>query len=159
MYAGLMHNGKVVFLDKLSEYDHETNQTVPLAYQTNAFCFGGSFLANGTFISFLGNAPISAQDPTISDGFRGIRYLTRSADSALDGEAWHEPGTQLDSARRYASRQTMPNGTLFVTSGSLNGLDQNVASNNNPTYAILSPEGITKGTSVVSLLLVKAQPY
>lgn len=53
----------------------------------------------------------------------------------------------------------MPDGTLFVTPGSLNGFDQNISSNNNPTYEILSPKGIARGTSVISPLLVKAQPY
>ena len=37
----------------------------------------------------------------------------------------------------------MPDGIVFVASGSLNGLDPTVLSNNNPTYEILSPQGIT----------------
>ncbi|KAK5131934.1 hypothetical protein LTR08_000446 [Meristemomyces frigidus] len=171
-----MPNGRVVFLDKVenytqlkfgdgyyaysAEYDPATNGVVPLAYKTNAFCSGGSFLANGTLVNVGGNAPLTWLDPTVGDGFKGIRYLTRSAtNGALDGEDWVEPGNQLDTARWYASVQAMPDGTLFVASGSLNGLDPTVLTNNNPTYEILNPDGTTQGTSITMPLLSKAQPY
>ncbi|KAK4543420.1 hypothetical protein LTR36_005563 [Oleoguttula mirabilis] len=176
MHAALMPNGRVVFLDKVenytqlklgdgyyaysAEYDPATNQVVPLAYKTNAFCSGGSFLANGTLLNVGGNAPLTWLDPTMGDGFQGIRYLTRSAsDARFDGDDWVEPGNQLNTARWYASVQTMPDGTLFVASGSLNGLDPTVLANNNPTYEILDSDGTTQGASITMPLLVKAQPY
>lgn len=53
----------------------------------------------------------------------------------------------------------MPDGALFVASGSLNGLDPTNISNNNPTYEILSAEGSSSGTSIPMSLLVKNQPY
>ena len=176
MHAALLPNGRVVFLDKVenytrvklpdgqyaysSEYDPETNKVTPLAYKTNAFCAGGSFLVSGTLLSVGGNAPLSWLDPTVGDGFRGLRYLTRSAtDADLDGNDWLEPGNQLASARWYPTVQTMPDGSLFVASGSLNGLDPSVKSNNNPTYEVLSRDGVTQGQSVTLDLLVKAQPY
>lgn len=176
MHAALMPNGRVVFLDKVenytqlklgdgyyaysAEYDPATNEVVPLAYKTNAFCSGGSFLANGTLVNVGGNAPLTWLDPTVGDGFQGIRYLTRSAgDASLDGNDWVEPGNQLNTARWYASVQTMPDGTLFVASGSLNGLDPTVLANNNPTYEILNTDGTTQGESITMPLLVKAQPY
>lgn len=116
MHAGLLPNGRVVFLDKVenytqikladgqyaysSEYDLSTNSAVGLAYKTNAFCAGGSFLANGTFLSVGGNAPLDFIDPTVGDGFDAIRYLTRSStDDSLDGENWVEPGNKLASKR------------------------------------------------------------
>ncbi|KAL8729428.1 MAG: hypothetical protein Q9181_005010 [Wetmoreana brouardii] len=175
MHAGLMQNGKVIFLDKVenntqlklpngqwaysAEYDPATRQVVPLSYKTNAFCSGGTFLADGRFVSIGGNAPLDF-DPTVGDGFKGIRYLSRSAsDASLNGQSWSEPGNKIASARWYASVQTMPDGTLFVASGSLNGLDPTVPENNNPTYEILNAQGITSGKNVDMEILKKNQPY
>ena len=104
MHAALLPNGKVVFLDKIedytrvnlsngqraysTEYDPQTNRRVGLAYKTNAFCSGGSFLANGTLVNVGGNLPLTWLDPTVGDGLRGIRYLSRSAtDDSLDSQA------------------------------------------------------------------------
>jgi hypothetical protein len=176
MHAALLPNGKVMFLDKVenyaqlklpngqfaysSEYDPQENAAVPLAYKTNAFCAGGAFLADGRMLSVGGNAPLEWLDPTVTDGFRGLRWLTRYArDSSADGQDWSEPGNQLDTARWYPSVQTMPDGTIFVASGSLNGLDPTVVTNNNPTYEILNPDGTPQGASTTMALLVKAQPY
>ena len=176
MHAGLMPNGRVFFLDKLenytqlktpdgyyamsSEYNPADNTVVPLAYLTNAFCSGGTFLADGRVVSLGGNAPLTWLDPNIGDGFNAIRYLQRSSsDASLNGESWSEPGNKLDSDRWYASAQTMPDGTIFVASGSLNGLDPTVAANNNPTYEILSPLAVTQGTSTSMDILVNNVPY
>ncbi|KAK1093034.1 hypothetical protein LTR48_003165 [Friedmanniomyces endolithicus] len=168
MHAALLPNGRVVFLDKLSngqyaysaEYDPESNTYTPLAYKTNAFCSGGSFLSNGTVLNVGGNAPLTWLDDTVGNGFQGIRYLTRSSsDASQDGENWNEPGNQLNTARWYPTLQTMPDGSIFVASGSLNGLNPTVLANNNPTYEILSAEGVTLGQSITMQLLVKAQPY
>ncbi|GIZ37922.1 hypothetical protein CKM354_000135100 [Cercospora kikuchii] len=176
MHAALMPNGKVMFLDKVenytqlnlpdgrlaysAEYDPATNEVVPLGYKTNAFCAGGTFLANGTLLSVGGNGNLSWLDPGVEDGWKGLRYLTRSAsDDIRDGEDWSEPGNQLDTARWYPTVQTMPDGTIFVASGSLNGLDPAKNENNNPTYEILDRDGVSKGTSISMELLVKAQPY
>lgn len=172
-----MPNGRVVFLDKVenftklnvsdehfaysAEYDPVTNQRVPLAYKTNAFCAGGSFLANGTLMSIGGNGPLNDTDDSIFNGFQGLRWLTRS-DPSQDGEGWSEiiePKYQLDTPRWYASAQTMPDGTIFVASGSLNGLDPAKLSNNNPTYEILDINGVSKGESILMEILIKAQPY
>ena len=176
MHAGLMPNGKVVFLDKVenytelklangqyaysSEYDPTTQKLTPLAYKTNAFCSGGIFLADGRFVSLGGNAPLDFIDPTVGDGFKGIRFLKRSAtDASLDGKAWDEPGTKLDTARWYASVQIMPNNQIFVASGSLNGLDPTKPENNNPTYEILNADGTPQGKSINMEILSKNQPY
>jgi hypothetical protein len=176
MHMGLLPNGRVVFLDKVenytqlkladgyyaysSEYDPETNTAVPLQYETNSFCAGGMQLSNGQFMAVGGNAPLSFIDPTVGDGFTGIRYLTRSpTDASLNGQNWDEPGNKLSTARWYPSAQILPDGRVFVASGSLNGLDPNVAANNNPTYEILSATGVSTGTSVTMDILVKNQPY
>ena len=176
MHAGLMENGRVFFLDKVenytqlklpdgqyaysAEYDPATNQVVPLQYKTNAFCSGGSFLPDGRVISVGGNAPLTFIDPTVGDGFRGIRYLQRSAnDTSLNGQSWSEPGNQLNSARWYASVASLADGTQFVASGSLNGLDPTVASNNNPTYELLSATGESTTASIPLPILAKNQPY
>ncbi|KAL8864689.1 MAG: hypothetical protein Q9198_009704 [Flavoplaca austrocitrina] len=176
MHAGLMQNGRVIFLDKVeetsqlklpngqyaysAEYDPATNRVVPLSYKTNAFCSGGAFLADGRFVSIGGNAPLDFIDPTVGDGFNGIRYLSRSdTNAALNGQSWSEPGNKIASARWYASVQTMPDGTLFVASGSLNGLDPTVKENNNPTYEILDRNGVSQGRNIPMEILNKNQPY
>lgn len=176
MHVALLPNGRLVFLDKVEnytelrlsdgqfaysvEYDPTTNDYVPLAYTTNAFCSGGIFLANGTLISVGGNAPLGFIDPTVSNGFKGIRYLSRSMDdSSFDGQSWVEPGNQLASNRWYASVQILPDGRVFVASGSLNGLDPTQPENNNPTYEILNRDGISNGQNIDMDILVKNQPY
>jgi Glyoxal oxidase N-terminus/Domain of unknown function (DUF1929) len=176
MHMGLLPNGRVVFLDKVenytqlklpngqyaysSEYDPQTNQAVPLQYSTNSFCAGGIPLADGRFLAVGGNAPLAFIDPTVGDGFTGIRYLSRSpTDASLNGQAWSEPGNKLASARWYPTAQILGDGRVFVASGSLNGLDPNVAANNNPTYEILSALGVSSGTSVPMQILSDNQPY
>jgi hypothetical protein len=177
MHAALLPNGRVVFLDKIenytqltladgqyaysSEYNPDMNSiSVPLSYRTNAFCSGGAFLPNGTLISVGGNGPLPDFDGTVGDGFTGIRYLTRSStDTAFDGRSWVEPGNKLNTARWYASAQVMPDGTIFVASGSLNGLDPTITANNNPTYEILDAHGITRGESIPLDILAANQPY
>ncbi|KAI9655834.1 MAG: hypothetical protein M1821_005269 [Bathelium mastoideum] len=176
MHAALLENGRVVFLDKVenytqlqlsdgqyaysAEYDPASNMVVALAYKTNAFCSGGHFLANGTLVSLGGNAPLPEIDPTVGDGFTAIRYLTRSSiDADLDGQPWMEPGNKLSSARWYPSAQILQDGTIFVASGSLNGLDLTVAANNNPTYEILDINGISYGNSISMDILARHQPY
>lgn len=53
----------------------------------------------------------------------------------------------------------MPDGTIFVASGSLNGQNPTVLENNNPTYEILNRQGISNGVSIPFDILVKNQPY
>ncbi|KAF2674875.1 galactose oxidase [Microthyrium microscopicum] len=176
MHAALLPNGKVVFLDKFenytqlklpngqyaysSEYDPDTNLAQPLALKTNAFCAGGMHLADGRVVSVGGNAPLTFIDPTVGNGFRGIRYLKRLVyNASLDGQGWSEPGNQLSSPRWYPSVQILPDGRQFVASGSLNGLDPSVAANNNPTFEILDQNGISNGISEIMDILVETQPY
>jgi hypothetical protein len=176
MHAGLMPNGRVFFLDKVenytqiklkngqyaysSEYDPVTNSSVGLSYTTNAFCSGGTFLPDGRIVSFGGNAPLTEIDPTVGDGFTAIRYLQRSASSATyNGQSWSEPGNKMSSARWYASVQTMGDGTIFVCSGSLNGLDPTDPTNNNPTYEMLSSTAVSSGGSIPLPILERTQPY
>jgi len=75
------------------------------------------------------------------------------------GQSWTESNQGLASARWYATAQTMPDGTVFVASGSLNGLDPSVASNNNPTYEILNRNGVSNGQNIPMDILQKNQPY
>jgi Domain of unknown function (DUF1929)/Glyoxal oxidase N-terminus len=53
----------------------------------------------------------------------------------------------------------MPDGTIFVASGSLNGLDPLKSENNNPTYEVLDENGITSGVNIPMDILVQNQPY
>ena len=176
MHAGLLPNGRFFVLDKVenytqiklsngqyaysTEYDPATNTYVPLSYVNNAFCAGGSYLADGRVVSLGGNAPLPDIDPTVGNGFDAIRYLSRSSsDASLDGQGWSEPGNKLASKRWYPSAQTLPDGTVFVASGSLNGLDPTVFANNNPTWELLDSQGVSNGVSVPMDILAKNQPY
>ncbi|KAI5845943.1 glyoxal oxidase [Tricharina praecox] len=175
MHAALMQNGRVMFLDKVedytqlklpngrfaysSEYNPETNKAVGLSYKTNAFCAGGTFLANGDMLAIGGNGPLTWLDDSVSDGFDGLRFLTRSStNAALNGQSWREPGQKLNSKRWYPSVQTLANGKVFVVSGSING-DPSVPANNNPTYEILSATGYPQGGSIPMEILEENQPY
>ncbi|KHJ35015.1 putative glyoxal oxidase [Erysiphe necator] len=177
MHAGLMPNGKVFFLDKLqnysqirtkdgeyamsAEFNPKSGRPVALSYSTNAFCSGGAFLADGRVISVGGNAPLDFINPKIGDGFRAIRTLYRSSTNPyLDGRPWEEPKSRkLSTARWYPTVQTMPDGSVFVASGSLNGLYPENLKNNNPTYEMLDRKGNPWGKSYELDILVKNQPY
>lgn len=53
----------------------------------------------------------------------------------------------------------MPDGKIFVASGSLNGLNPTVKENNNPTYEILDTNGVSSGNSIPMEILNQNQPY
>lgn len=106
-----------------------------------------------------GNGPLDI-DPTVGDGFDGIRYLERSQqNSYLDGQPWNEPGNKLSTPRWYASVQLLGDGRIFVASGSANGLNPTIPRNNNPTYEILDRSGRSTGFSVSLPILEGNQPY
>jgi hypothetical protein len=65
----------------------------------------------------------------------------------------------LASKRWYASAQTLADGSVFVASGSFNGLDPLKNENNNPTYEILNRDGISNGKNVPMKILERGQPY
>lgn len=175
MHGGILANDHVFFLDKVEnytqvqlpdgqfaysvEYDPVTATYVPLSYKTNAFCSGGAYLADGTVISVGGNGPLTWLDPTVSDGFDAIRYLTRAPGGSQNGQSWVENSNKLNSKRWYASAQVLHDGEVFVCSGSLNGLDPAVNDNNNPTFEMLNAQGQSISGSTTMDILVKAQPY
>jgi hypothetical protein len=171
MAAALMPNGNVVFIDKVenytqlvldngqyaysAEYNLTTNTAHSLAYKTNAFCSGGAFLADGRLVSIGGNGPLPDLDPTVGDGFQGIRYLDRR----VYQDDWYEPGQSLSTPRWYASVQILQDKRLFVASGSLNGMDPMQSENNNPTFEILDADGIPANESTILPILLGNQPY
>ncbi|KAK2742947.1 hypothetical protein FQN57_005077 [Myotisia sp. PD_48] len=176
MIAVLMPNGKVVFADKVenytqlvlpngqfaysSEYDPSSNKVIPLPYKSNVFCAGGSFLVDGRVVLVGGNGPLKHIDPTVGDGFRGIRFLERRFDDEqFENSTWIEPGNLLSSPRWYPTMQILPDGRLVVVSGSANGLNPMVFENNNPTYEILDRNGFSTGDSILLSILEKNQPY
>ncbi|KAF2460707.1 glyoxal oxidase N-terminus-domain-containing protein [Lineolata rhizophorae] len=176
MHTGLLPNGRAVFLDKVepytelnltdgrnafsSEYDTFTNQITPLSYKTNAFCSGGAFLSNGSFLSVGGSNATKDFDSAVEEGYTGIRMLDRSPhDSSLDGTDWVEGIHRLSSKRWYPTAQTLPDGSILVASGSRNGFDPSIPSNNNPTYELLDPRGVPHGESIPMEILANNQPY
>ncbi|EXJ81188.1 hypothetical protein A1O3_07478 [Capronia epimyces CBS 606.96] len=172
MHAALLPpSGKVVFLDKVenftelrlpnrrlaysSLYDPRTHELSPLAVESNAFCCGGTFLADGRLVTLGGNGPLTWLDPTVQDGFDAIRYIGME-----NGDyGWDEPGNKLASKRWYPSAQTMADGRVFVAAGSLNALDVLNFSNNNPTYEILDANGVSNGHNIPMDILVENMPY
>ncbi|KAL1957359.1 hypothetical protein VTO42DRAFT_6039 [Malbranchea cinnamomea] len=111
-------------------------------------------------MSIGGNGPLPHVDPTVEDGFKGIRYLTREFDDdSHDDESWSEPGHALSTPRWYPTVQVLPDGRIFVASGSVNGLDPTNSSNNNPTYEILDQNGYPEGESIPMQILERNQPY
>ena len=109
MHAAVLPDGTVMFLDKIEDrsqillsdgrkayssmYDPVTESVSPLEVQTNPFCCGGSFLADGRILSVGGNGPLLHEDPSVADGFDGVRYL------GAGYGAWAEPGNKLASRR------------------------------------------------------------
>jgi len=91
MHAALLPNGNVVFLDKLENYTEArlpngryaystvynplSHELRPLAVPSNAFCCGGTFLADGRLMTMGGNGPLKWLDDSIADGFDALRYL------------------------------------------------------------------------------------
>jgi hypothetical protein len=176
MHAGLLPNGQVALLDKVenytglmlsngrfayaAEWSPRSRESVPLSVKSNPFCSGGGFMADGTLLSVGGNGPIPTIDSTVSDRFKGIRFLKRSVtDSNYNGNNWIESNVTLSSARWYPTAQILSDGTYFVVSGSLNGLDPTNKANNNPTYEVLSRNGTPTGVSTQMSILVRNQPY
>lgn len=171
MAAALMPNGNVVFVDKVenytqlvldngqyaysAEYNLTTNTAHGLALNTNPFCSGGAFLADGRLVSIGGNGPLPEIDPTVGDGFQGIRFLERG----VYHDDWYEPGHSLSTPRWYASVQMMQDKRLFVASGSLNGMDPMQSENNNPTYEVLNADGMPANESTILPILSENQPY
>ncbi|KAI5301135.1 hypothetical protein KEM55_002225 [Ascosphaera atra] len=164
-----MPNNRAVFLDKIEDYTQlklqngyyaYSSEYDPVTNNTNAFCAGGGFLADGRLLAVGGNAGLGWLDPTVGDGFKGIRLLRREFDGhSLDGNHWIEPGQKLDSERWYPTVQIMPNGHVLVVSGSLTGLDPMNPKNNNPTYEMLNADAKPYGGSIAMPILADNQPY
>lgn len=174
MHAALLSTGKVVLLDKLENYtesklangryaystiyDPDTHELSPLTVTSNAFCCGGSFLADGTLMTMGGNGPLDFLDDSIKDGFDALRFLYTDGDDTDDTWVQYE-GVQLDSKRWYPSAQTLSDGRVFVAAGSLTGLDIRNFRNNNPTFEILDNQGMPSSRSMPMDILVENQPY
>lgn len=111
MHAALLTDGTVMFLDKIknrsqlylpdgrraysSIFDPRTGATTSLEVHTNPFCCAGSFLADGRVVSLGGNGVLLHDEPTVGDGFDGIRYLKPNGQQ----QTWSEPGNKLASKR------------------------------------------------------------
>lgn len=175
MHAALLPNGNVVFLDKVENYTELKGPNDRMAYSSiyepepqsgyrltpipvysNAFCCGGSYLADGTLMTVGGNGPLFWLDDSVGDGFSALRYLYL----AEQDKGWQEQkGKQMSSKRWYPSAQTLSDGRIFIAASSLNGLDIRNSSNNNPTYELLDNKGQPAGRSIPMDILVKNQPY
>lgn len=174
MHAALLPNGNVVFLDKLENYtearlangryaystifDPQTHDLQPQKVPSNAFCCGGAFLSDGTLMTMGGNGPLTWLDDSVGDGFDALRYLR--VDQSGKNTDWIEyDNIKMYSKRWYASVQTLSDGTVFIGSGSLNGLDLRNPKNNNPTYELLDKHGRPFGKHMPMDILVENQPY
>jgi hypothetical protein len=60
-----------------------TGKSVPLDLQTNSFCAGGSFLSNGTMVSFGGNPTTSSREFHDGNGLQAIRMFPNCNDACV----------------------------------------------------------------------------
>lgn len=174
MHAALLPNGNVMFLDKVENYTemfikqknfyssiYEPNPRVgyrltPVQVVSNAFCCGGSYLADGTLMTMGGNGPLPWLDDSVGDGFAALRYFRASEKE----KAWQEyENNEMSSKRWYPSAQTLSDGRVFVAAGSLNAHNIRNNSNNNPTYELLDINGKPEGKSIPLDILERNQPY
>ena len=123
-------NGKVIFLDKVSDYtlerlpnghpsysaefDPKTGKAELLAYSSNSFCSAGGFLADGTLANFGGDE--TPGDARMEDGKTGVRLLKRPCTGP--GCNWIEStNIRMAGKRWYPTTVNLEDGNLMIIGG------------------------------------------
>ena len=116
-------------------FDLDTNTATAMSVTTNTFCAGGFSLANGTWVVFGGNQPVTYNGTAVSDttnnpsgtnpyddvaGGTAIRMLT-PCDGGQCG--WQEGGADLTmtTKRWYPTIEGLGDGSVVVLGGDQNG--------------------------------------
>lgn len=105
-----------------STYNLQTNEATPIEVTSNTFCAGGFSVANGSWVVFGGNQPVTyggvavndkglnpnGTNPyTNADGGAAIRLMTPCDDGSCP---WNEGGASLTMAVRISSCNTVRGG-------------------------------------------------
>ncbi|RUS16378.1 glyoxal oxidase N-terminus-domain-containing protein [Endogone sp. FLAS-F59071] len=135
-----------------AEYDIVDNSYRALKLDTNSFCSGGGFLANGTLIN-TGGAERRGRNITALAGWKSIRVFKPCMNQTCE---WAEYPTQhMGDNRWYPTVEQLPDGTLFIIGGSSKGTSVNREEINTPTYEFWP----SRGSPVFMQFLVDTMPY
>ncbi|KAF8643860.1 hypothetical protein AX16_008876 [Volvariella volvacea WC 439] len=129
-------------------YDFNTHSVHPLDVQSNSFCAGGSFLANGTLINVGGNPVVtdttSAADFGDLDGMQAVRLFHPCDHHIVTRCSIYENHNRIRMAspRWYNTVVRIPDGSAMIIGGSKKGGWINNATVNNPTIEFYPPKPI-----------------
>ncbi|WWC67241.1 uncharacterized protein I206_101148 [Kwoniella pini CBS 10737] len=125
-------------------YDLSSNQATAMQVSSNTFCAAGLPIANGSWVVFGGNQPVTYQGVATKDAGNANPYLNTDGGAAVrlltpcdDGScAWQEGGDALTMSgkRWYPSVEILGDGSLIVLGGDTNGGYVSTTVQNNPTY-------------------------
>ncbi|WOO82856.1 Aldehyde oxidase GLOX [Vanrija pseudolonga] len=131
-----------------STYNLQTNEAIPIEVTSNTFCAGGFSVANGSWVVFGGNQPVTyggvavndkglnpnGTNPyTNTDGGAAIRLMTPCDDGSCP---WYEGGNSLTMAakRWYPTIEGLADGSVIVLGGDHNGGYVSTFAQNEPSY-------------------------
>jgi len=132
-------------------WDTDTYQPTPLDTITNAFCAGGTVLANGTWLNTGGNSRVGPgglpPGPDMPDselyesqaGGTSVRFMEPCLGDAEC--SWVENPNYMTTARWYPALETLQDGSAILVGGCLYGGYVNEASQSNPTVEFIPPKG------------------
>ncbi|WWC57666.1 uncharacterized protein I303_100200 [Kwoniella dejecticola CBS 10117] len=125
-------------------YDLSSNQATAMQVSSNTFCAAGLPVANGSWVVFGGNQPVTYQGVATKDAGNANPYLNTDGGAAIrllnpcdDGSCvWQEGGDALTMSgkRWYPSVEILGDGSLIVLGGDNNGGYVSTTVQNNPTY-------------------------
>ncbi|WVR03155.1 hypothetical protein IAU60_000145 [Kwoniella sp. DSM 27419] len=125
-------------------YDLASNTATPMQVSSNTFCAAGLPIANGSWVVFGGNQPVTYQGVATKDKNNENPYLNTDGGAAVrllnpcdDGQCvWQEGGDALTMSgkRWYPSVELLGDGSLIVLGGDQNGGYVSTKVQNNPTY-------------------------
>ncbi|WVQ64379.1 uncharacterized protein L199_002544 [Kwoniella botswanensis] len=125
-------------------YDLTSNSATAMSVSSNTFCAAGLPIANGSWVVFGGNQPVTYEGVATKDANGANPYLNTDGGAAIrlltpcdDGNcAWQEGGDALTMSgkRWYPSVELLGDGSLIVLGGDNNGGYVSTFVQNNPTY-------------------------
>lgn len=142
------------------EYDINSNDYRTMDVTTNTFCAGGNHLANGTWVVFGGNQPVTTDGEASNgqagaysdaDGGTAIRMINPCDDESCEWIQGEVDGfgttdntngyLEMTGRRWYPTVEELEDGSLIVIGGDLNGGYVNDVYQDNPTYEFFPHKG------------------
>ncbi|WVQ82615.1 hypothetical protein IAT38_004746 [Cryptococcus sp. DSM 104549] len=127
-----------------TSYSLDSNEATAMQVSSNTFCAAGLPVANGSWVVFGGNQPVTydgvatkdagGSNPYLNtDGGAAIRLLDACDDNSCK---WKEGGDALtmSSKRWYPTVELLGDGSLIIIGGDGNGGYVSTFAQNNPTY-------------------------